>query len=158
MSINVSDFVYGGIDGTITTLAIIAASSGLSLETKMVVSLGLANILADGFSMGISRYLSAEEEDINALTGGLVTFISFIVVGLIPLLVFIYYSMNNIKICDKNCYNISYMMTGLALFMVGFVKGEILNKGRLKTGIFTTIIGGIAALIAYYVGTVYEIL
>ena len=44
----VSEFVYGGIDGTITTMAIIAGSAGAGLPT---IILGLANVLADGFSI-----------------------------------------------------------------------------------------------------------
>ena len=53
-----SEFVYGGMDGVITTVAIIAGTMGADISTKYALILGLANILADGFSMGISRYNS----------------------------------------------------------------------------------------------------
>ncbi len=51
-----SDFVYGGIDGAITTFAIVAGVVGASLSSGVILILGLANLLADGFSMAASNY------------------------------------------------------------------------------------------------------
>ncbi|MGV1015589.1 MAG: VIT1/CCC1 transporter family protein, partial [Methyloceanibacter sp.] len=45
------DWVYGGIDGTVTTFAIMAGVVGASLSAGVVLILGVANLLADGFSM-----------------------------------------------------------------------------------------------------------
>lgn len=56
------DFVYGGIDGAVTTFAIVAGVVGADLETKTVLILGFANILADGFSMAASNYLGTKTE------------------------------------------------------------------------------------------------
>ena len=56
------DFVYGGIDGAVTTFAIVAGVVGANLETRTVMILGLANILADGFSMAASNYLGTKAE------------------------------------------------------------------------------------------------
>lgn len=52
----VRDFVYGGIDGAITTFAIVAGVVGAALSSKVILILGLANLLADGFSMAASNY------------------------------------------------------------------------------------------------------
>lgn len=51
-----ADFVYGGIDGAITTFAIVAGVMGASLSSAIILILGLANLLADGFSMAASNY------------------------------------------------------------------------------------------------------
>ena len=51
-----ADFVYGGIDGAITTFAIVAGVVGASLSSSIILILGLANLLADGFSMAASNY------------------------------------------------------------------------------------------------------
>ncbi len=51
------DFIYGAIDGAITTFAIVAGSSGAVLGEGVVVVLGLANLFADGFSMAVSNFL-----------------------------------------------------------------------------------------------------
>lgn len=56
--------VLGGIDGIITTFAIVAGVEGAGLPAGIVVVLGPANILADGFSMGVSTYL-AEKADLE---------------------------------------------------------------------------------------------
>ncbi|CAN0603373.1 unnamed protein product, partial [Ectocarpus sp. 12 AP-2014] len=45
------DWVYGGIDGAVTTFAIVAGSLGASLSAKIILILGFANLLADGLSM-----------------------------------------------------------------------------------------------------------
>ncbi|MEX0621041.1 MAG: VIT1/CCC1 transporter family protein [Solirubrobacterales bacterium] len=53
----VRDFVYGAIDGAVTTFAVVAGAAGASLASRVVVILGLANLFADGFSMAVSNYL-----------------------------------------------------------------------------------------------------
>ena len=50
------DAVLGGIDGCVTTFAIVAGSIGAGLPGLVALVLGLANLLADGFSMGVSNY------------------------------------------------------------------------------------------------------
>ncbi len=55
---NVSDFVYGGIDGAVTTFAVVAGVAGAELSTAIILILGFANLFADGFSMSIGKYLS----------------------------------------------------------------------------------------------------
>ncbi len=52
----VRDYVYGGIDGAITTFAIVAGVFGAALSSNIILILGLANLLADGFSMAASNY------------------------------------------------------------------------------------------------------
>jgi VIT1/CCC1 family predicted Fe2+/Mn2+ transporter len=51
------DAVLGGVDGIVTTFAVVAGSAGGRLSTEVVIVLGLANLIADGFSMAISNYL-----------------------------------------------------------------------------------------------------
>jgi VIT1/CCC1 family predicted Fe2+/Mn2+ transporter len=55
-------FVYGGIDGAITTFAVVAGSAGASLSPGIVLILGISNLLADGLSMSIGDYLSSKSE------------------------------------------------------------------------------------------------
>lgn len=56
------DFVYGGIDGSVTTFAVVSGVVGASLSTKTVLILGVANLVADGFSMAASNYLGTRTE------------------------------------------------------------------------------------------------
>ena len=56
------DWVYGGIDGAVTTFAIVAGVVGAALSTKVILILGLANLLADGFSMAASNYSGTKTE------------------------------------------------------------------------------------------------
>lgn len=63
----VRDFIYGAIDGCVTTFAIVSGVIGAELSAAIVLILGLANLLADGFSMAVSNFLGtrAERRSIN---------------------------------------------------------------------------------------------
>lgn len=59
------EFVYGGIDGSVTTFAVVAGATGANLESSIVIILGFANLIADGFAMSVGSYLSAKSEKQN---------------------------------------------------------------------------------------------
>jgi vacuolar iron transporter family protein len=56
------DWVYGGIDGAVTTFAVVAGVVGADLPTKALLILGTANLLADGFSMAAANYSGTKAE------------------------------------------------------------------------------------------------
>lgn len=56
------EFVYGGIDGAVTTFAVVAGAVGANLDAGVIIILGFANLFADGFSMSVGAYLSAKSE------------------------------------------------------------------------------------------------
>ena len=56
------DFVYGAIDGTVTTFAVVSSIAGAGINPEIVIVLGLANLLGDGFSMAASNYLGTRTE------------------------------------------------------------------------------------------------
>lgn len=58
----IGDMVYGGLDGIITTFAVVSGVAGASLGSGIVLILGLANLFADGLSMATGAYLSSKSE------------------------------------------------------------------------------------------------
>lgn len=60
-----SEFVYGGIDGCVTTFAVVAGSVGAGLDSAIIIILGFANLFADGFAMSIGSYLSTKSSKDN---------------------------------------------------------------------------------------------
>lgn len=56
------DWVYGGIDGAVTTFAVVAGVVGAKLSAIVIVVLGLTNLLGDGFSMAAANYLGTKAE------------------------------------------------------------------------------------------------
>ena len=56
------DAVFGGIDGCVTTFAVVAGAMGADLSNNVIVILGFANLVADGFSMAVSNYLGTKLE------------------------------------------------------------------------------------------------
>ena len=158
-----SEFVYGGIDGAVTTFAIVAGVVGASLSSAVVLILGFANLLADGFSMATSSYLSSKSEfEIEEkhykkyhfaktpIKTAFATFISFILVGFIPLLSFVLAYL--IPALNQNKFTYSVILTGIAFLIVGGLRGKIANKHPVTTALETFLIGSIAAAIAFSVG------
>ena len=216
------EFVYGGIDGSVTTFAVVAGAIGANLDMEVIIILGFANLLADGFSMSVGAYLSskssAEEyekhkrieyweienmresevaeireiyrnkglegetlekvvevitsdkdrwvdemmkdelgmlpEQNSPLLAGSATFVSFLLVGFIPLMVFL--TNYTLGWPVHNLFLWASLLTGLAFAIIGFIKAR-LNHAHLLKGIAETLLlGGSAAIIAYYVGAVLE--
>src|SRR5688500_5666759 len=105
--------VFGAIDGTVTTFAVVAAAAGARLSPTVIIILGFANLIADGFSMGASAYLSKKSErDLKLskddtheggetpLGDGLATFGAFVAVGLIPVLIYIFDALAGLKMTN----------------------------------------------------------
>lgn len=160
------EFVYGGIDGAITTFAVIAGSIGASLSFSVIIIVGLANLFADGFSMAVSEYFSTKSQTElhrhhkdykeyakigkHPVKTGLATFISFFIIGFIPLSSFVAsYFFPAVK---EYQFLASFILTGFALAIVGFVKGEVVKKHPIYSACETLIVGGIAAILAFAVG------
>ena len=56
------DLIYGGIDGSVTTFAIVTGVVGARLSPAVILILGFANLVADGFSMAASNFLGTRSE------------------------------------------------------------------------------------------------
>jgi vacuolar iron transporter family protein len=65
------DWIYGAIDGTVTTFAIVAGVVGADLSATVILVLGFANLIADGFAMAASNYsgTKAERDDYARVLG-----------------------------------------------------------------------------------------
>lgn len=160
------EFVYGGIDGAVTTFAVVAGAMGASLSSTVILILGFANLIADGFSMAVSNYLSTKsqqelhrhdaetkffrKEAKHPFKTATATFLSFIVIGFIPLISFVCAAFTPLLVPLQ--FLASFILTGIALLLVGAIKGEIVKKHPLRASLETLFIGGIAALLAYGVG------
>jgi VIT1/CCC1 family predicted Fe2+/Mn2+ transporter len=210
------DFVLGAVDGAVTTFAIVAGAAGASLSSGVATVLGLANVLADGFSMAAGNFLKAradqqtlerfrrmeemhidripegEREEIRQIFAGkgfdgkvleevvsvitqdrkqwvdtmlreewglqldpplpwraaLVTFAAFILAGLVPLLpVFV-----SLHTPAQQTFAASTVLTGVAFFVIGYIRGRVVEQRAWLSGLETVLIGGAAAALAYFVG------
>jgi VIT1/CCC1 family predicted Fe2+/Mn2+ transporter len=57
------DVIYGAVDGAVTTFAVVSGVVGAELSTGVLIILGLANLVADGFSMAVSNFLATRAEE-----------------------------------------------------------------------------------------------
>lgn len=213
-----ADFVYGGIDGAVTTFAVVAGVEGASLSISIILILGFANLLADGFSMATGKYLSDkaaleqyekirqiefrhlkektehEKAEVHAILadyglkgdtlaraakqviqdpeawvdlmmrnefnltrentdpkkGALATFTAFVLVGIVPLLAYIFNAV--IPLGQRGLFIATSVATLIALFGVGAVKSHFVSRHWILCGLETAFFGGLAAGIAYLVG------
>lgn len=217
------EFVYGGIDGAVTTFAVVAGAVGASLDPMVIIILGFANLFADGLSMSIGAYLSSKSEkenyqkhknieywevenipkkereeivtiykekgfegellqkvvdvivsdkdrwvnemmkdELNMIEEvkspfkiGLATLISFVVVGFIPLIVYMwdfFYEAN------FNVFLWTCLLTAVAFVLVGALKSWVNQTGIWKSVLETLSLGFVAAMVAYFVGDILEAL
>lgn len=162
-----SQFVYGGIDGAVTTFAVVAGSTGANLSSGVVIILGFANLIADGFSMGVGSYLSSKAEadiarknrqltdgESSPRINGLMTFLAFQVIGFVPLI--IYTTDYIFKLHMDNLFVISSILTAIAFAGIGLLKSYVAHTSRFRAVAETLLLGLIAAVIAYFVGVILE--
>lgn len=161
------EFVYGGIDGAVTTFAVVAGATGASFSTQVILVLGFANLIADGFSMSVGSYLSTKsEQELMAKRGestksepspvinGWTTYLAFILVGLIPLLA---YTVDYIFNLDwDNLFLITCFLTSLAFIGIGLLKSKVTKTHVTRSIGETLVLGVIAAGFAYFLGAFLE--
>lgn len=151
------DLVYGANDGIITTFAVVSGVAGAQLSPRIVLILGVANLVADGFSMGASNFLAIRSEqgarraegraveEPFPLRHGLATFAAFLVAGVVPLLAYLLPAAG-----DR--FAVAILLTLTTLFAVGATRTLILRKGWFRSGIEMLVVGAAAAVVAYGIG------
>jgi len=94
----------------------------------------------------------------NPIYKAITTFFAFYLVGLIPLIPFIYvyfvyFDLSHLVNKIDNVFLYSIIFTAISFFSIGLVKGKVVNKSPVRSGLNTLIIGGIAAVVAFLVGS-----
>ena len=154
--IYLGDVILGGIDGCVTTFAIVAAVTGAGFSGSVAIVMGISNLLADGFSMAVSNYEATKSRHDLSLTDALpdatpmgaafATFCAFMVVGVLPLLPFLF------SLASDQVFWVSCVIAGSAFIGIGLVKAWVIGHSHLRYGAQTLLTGGAAAAIAYYAG------
>lgn len=162
-----SEFVYGGIDGAVTTFAVVAGATGARFDNKIVLVLGFANLIADGFSMGVGSYLSTKSEqelmvkkgelisdEPSPVINGATTYTSFILIGVVPLFIYLIDYLFDLKL--SNLFLISSILTAFAFAGIGLLKSRVAKTPVARAILETLILGAIAAGLAYVLGDLLE--
>lgn len=161
--------VFGANDGIITTFAVVAGVAGAGLDSRIILILGVGNLLADGFSMGVGDYLGEKAEaDLKNNRHGegyhrfhpiwmtaLITFVAFGVAGALPLLPYIARSAG-FPLEERHQLFASVISTAAAMFLVGVLRTVVTGGHWVKNGLQTMGIGAIAATVAYLAGALID--
>jgi VIT1/CCC1 family predicted Fe2+/Mn2+ transporter len=148
------DLVYGANDGIITTFAVVCGVVGADLSVEVILILGFANLVADGFSMGASNFLSrrsyaeaAERADgAEAVRHGSATFVGFLAAGMVPLLAYL------LPVPDSARFPAAVVLTLATLFTVGASRTIVTRLGWGRSGAEMLLVGASAAAVAFGIG------
>jgi VIT1/CCC1 family predicted Fe2+/Mn2+ transporter len=152
------DIVYGALDGVITTLAVISGVSGASLEPRIGLILGLANLVGDGFSMGASNYLGLKSELSQRGIAievempwrhGLATTIAFAVFGAVPLIAYFAPDASGVA-----RFPIAVVLAAIAVVGLGILRARYVRKPVWRSTLEVLAIAGLAGGAAYAVGAI----
>jgi VIT1/CCC1 family predicted Fe2+/Mn2+ transporter len=126
-----------------------AGAVGAGIDTRVVIILGVANLVSDGFSMASADYLAEDsrkgESRKVVFRNTLVTFLSFVLVGFIPVLPII------IATKEKQ-FLLSTIFTLITFACIGYLRAVILERNRLALALQSVGIGSTCAALAYIVG------
>lgn len=162
------------MDGCVTTFAVVAGSVGANLDSAVIIILGFANLIADGFAMSVGAYLSHKTEQDNRkknretgtypekynpaeekspLVIGGITYGSFLAIGLIPMIIYV---LDYFVPIPEHHFLISCLLTGMGFVTIGLLKSYVNGTRILKGVVEVVALGSAAALVAYYVGDFLE--
>lgn len=167
---NLREFVYGGMDGAVTTFAVVTGAAGADLSVRVILILGFANVLADGFSMAVGSYLSEKsEQDLSVHKGqsdreehespmkaSVATFLSFVLVGFIPLSVYTFDFIFELGLSTSDALVYSVILTLIAFGLIGLLRARITKIPKSKAVMESLGLGMAAAVISFVVGNLLE--
>jgi VIT1/CCC1 family predicted Fe2+/Mn2+ transporter len=153
------DIVYGATDGVVTTIAVVAGAVGAAFDSRVAIVLGLANLAADGISMGASNYLGLKSElEQNGASidleqpwrHALATTAAFVVAGALPLCGYALASVSSQRL------GWALSIAALVLAGVGVARARFVRKPVLRCALEVLALAGGAAGVAYYLGGLVE--
>ena len=153
----IADLIYGTNDGILTTFAIVAGVSGGELSSGAVLIVGIANLFADGLSMGVGNYLSIRahesaleaqglpEEEAYPVRHGFATVSAFAVAGSIPLVPYLVPGL-------EHRFLVATLMALAAQFLVGSLRSVVTTGRWWASGLEMLGLGALVAVVAYATG------
>ena len=154
----IRDLVYGANDGVITTFAVVAGVTGGTLQPIAVLVLGVANLLADGLSMGVGNYLGIRSDErvreaqqlpeleASPIRHGVATFMAFVAAGTVPLVPYV------VPGNATNRFASSAILSLAVLFAVGAARSRIGSGRWWRNGLEMLGLGAIVGAAAYGAG------
>ena len=153
----VGDLIYGANDGILTTFAVVAGVSGGALSASAVLIVGMANLLADGLSMGVGNYLAIRaresalesqdraEEESQPVRHGAATFGAFVIAGVVPLVPYLVSGLDERFLWASVC-------ALAAQFGIGAARSLVTTGRWWVTGLEMLGLGFVVAVVAYATG------
>ncbi|MBP7859631.1 VIT1/CCC1 transporter family protein [Patescibacteria group bacterium] len=157
--------IFGGIDGIITTFAVVAGFSGAKetnpemLGIGAVLLFGFSNLFGDATSMGLGNFVAERsEQKLNKgkklkspIFTSIATMASFIIFGLTPLIPYIV----KLQFSYQFLFFISCITSLMGLTVLGIFRFILTHEKWYKSLAEVLGIGTISALVAYFVGTFF---
>src|SRR3989344_7504271 len=148
------NFIFGAEDSLVSTVGLLSGVSFAGLATREIILSGVILILVESISMGAGVYLSEDSanelpqpgEHDNTLADAAIMFISYLLIGLIPLLPYIF------SVDPKIGFYWSVGFFLLALFCLGLFKGYVIGRHLIYSALKIFAVGTLVVIIAVAVG------
>lgn len=149
----VRPFVLGSIDGLVTSFVILASGFAGDVAKSSVITIGVASLAADAFSMGVSEYLSSRTEETlgDAAIMGLMCFLSFVVFGCVPLIA---YAIAPPDAPAERSFAI--VAFAIMLVIVSLLRASTTPGNKCRSIAEVLLLGAFAGAIAYGVAAAYS--
>ena len=86
---------------------------------------------------------------INPFDNAVNTFVGFNILGIISLIPFLFVYALCLNLYTGNIFLYSALGTVTSFFLIGSIRGKVVQKPMLRSGVNTVMIGGIAAVVSY---------
>ncbi len=150
--------VYGGSDGAVSYFTLMAGAYGAGLSIRLLIAIGVSNVIADAFSMATADYLSEDSragaDNTEDLKSALVTFIAFVLLGCLPLAptLYSYFTLPLDATLPLNMFLFSAALTLCGFTYIGYLRGRILKRNLARTILQSVFVCSVSAIVAYYIG------
>lgn len=163
------DFIYGAIDGAVTTFAVVAGVQGAGLSASVVEIFAgkgfegedlerVVEVITADRDLWVTTMLSEElglgGVEPSPLRAGATTLLAFVAIGSFPLAAFVFDAVAPGGL--EHAFAWSVAMTAAAFFAAGSLKARFVEQAWWRSGLETLTIGGVAAMLAYAAGAFIE--
>lgn len=151
--------LFGLQDGLVSTTGVVVGIS-TGVENKAIIILAaFVAVTVEASSMAAGQYSSEKavhqmdktgKHTDNLILGAVIMFVSYLSAGMIPIVPTMLFDQPFAKF-------VSIIFAFMGLFIIGYIKGKIVQQKPLRSAIELFIIGGIATLIGLIVGQILKV-
>jgi VIT1/CCC1 family predicted Fe2+/Mn2+ transporter len=151
--------LFGLQDGLVSTTGVVVGISTGVEQKAIIILAAFVAVTVEASSMAAGQYSSEKavhqmdktgKHTDSLIVGAVIMFVSYLTAGMIPIIPALLFDQPYAKF-------LSIIFALIGLFIIGYIKGKIVQQKPLRSAIELFIIGGIATLIGLIVGQILKV-